>query len=200
MGTPAVFLDRDGTITREVGYINHVDRLELEPDAVAGLRRLQAHGLKLVVVTNQTGAARGLHPLDLIEVVNGRLRELLRAGGVTLDAVYCCPHHPDVGEPPLRRACECRKPKPGLILRAAADLDIDLSRSYMVGDKLSDVRCAQNAGVKGVLVLTGYGKGEFTYLLHTLPRPPATVSATLRDAAQWILCDLGLEQPAFADE
>lgn len=198
MSDPAVFFDRDGTLTREVGYVNHVDRLELEEGVAQGLKALQAHGLKLVVVTNQAGAARGYFPASLIDIVNDRLQVLLRAEGVTLDGVYACPHHPDVGEPPLRQKCDCRKPQTGLLTRAAADLDIDLSRSYLVGDKLSDVQCAHNAGMQGLLVLTGYGKGELTYFLHTLDRPPATVAGGLQDAAQWILCDLGLEPPAFA--
>ncbi len=199
MAVPAVFLDRDGTITREVGYVNHVDRLELEDAAAAGLKELQAHGLLLVVVTNQSGAARGYFPVSLIDVVNDRMRVLLTERGVHLDGVHYCPHHPTAGEPPLRQVCDCRKPKTGMVEQAARELDIDLSRSYLVGDKVHDVLCAQNAGMKGLLVLTGYGKGDFTYLLRTLPRPPAAVCSDLREAAYWILCDLGLRQPAFSD-
>lgn len=199
MGTPAVFFDRDGTITQEVGYVNHVDRLRLEDAAAAGLRELQAHDLKLVVVTNQAGAARGYFPLSLIEIVNDRMCALLEHEGVRLDGVYYCPHHPTAGEPPLRQECACRKPKTGMLEQAARELDIDLGRSYLVGDKVHDVRCAQNAGMRGLLVLTGYGKGDFTYLLHTLPRPPAAVCGDLREAAYWILCDLGLRKPAFSD-
>lgn len=197
MGAPAVFLDRDGTITREVGYVNHVDRLQLEDAAAAGLKELQAHGLKLVVITNQSGAARGYFPVALIDVVNDRMGALLAAHGVTLDGVYYCPHHPTAGTPPLRQACDCRKPKTGMIEQAARDLDIDLTRSYLVGDKVHDIECAQNAGLQGLLVLTGYGKGDFTYLMRTLPTPPAAVCGDLREVAYWILCDLGLRRPAF---
>ena len=200
MSSPAVFVDRDGTVTREVGYVNHLDRLELESGAAAGLREMQDAGLKLVVISNQAGAARGYFPASLIDVVNDRMCALLKTHGVQLDGVYYCPHHPTAGEPPLRQECECRKPKPGMIARAAADLDIDLSRSYMVGDRLNDVLCGQNAGVKSLLVLTGYGKGDFTYRTHTLSQPPAAVCSDLREAAYWILCDLGLRQPAFSEE
>ncbi len=178
----AVFLDRDGTINEERGYLNHLSRLVLLPQAAAGIRCLNEAGLKVVVVTNQSGAARGYFPAALVEMVHERLKYLLAQGGAHLDAIYTCLHDPQEG-------CYCRKPQPGLILDAALDLDLDLARSYLVGDRYLDVQTAMNAGVKGILVLSGYGLGEYEHFAATWPRPPAYVAADLLDAARWILAD-----------
>ncbi len=181
----AVFLDRDGTINEEMGYINHLSRLVLLPHSAAGIRRLNEAGLKVVVVTNQSGVARGYFPPSLVDQVHDRLRRLLADQGAHLGAIYSCLHGPGDG-------CSCRKPKPGLILQASRDLDLDLSRSYLVGDRYMDIQTAGNAGVKGILVLTGYGRGEYEHFASTWAAPPAHVARDLRAAAAWILKDLGL--------
>ncbi len=183
MSSPAVFLDRDGTINEEMGYINHLSRLRVFPQAAPAIRRLNEAGLKAVVISNQSGVARGYFSLALVERVNRRLTEILAAGGARLDGLYLCTHGPDEG-------CPCRKPKPELILRAARDLDLDLSHSYLVGDRFKDIETAANAGVKGILVLTGYGRGEYEFLRDQAKVAPVYVAQDLADAAAWILQDL----------
>lgn len=180
---PAVFLDRDGTINEEMGYINHLSRFRLLPEAAPAIRRLQEAGLKVVVVTNQSGAARGYFPPSLVAEVHALLQDLLAREGARVDAIYACLHAPDAD-------CSCRKPKPGLILQAARDLDLDLSRSFLVGDRYKDIETAANAGVQGILVLTGYGLGEYDYLRAAQKVQPVYVAQGLEDAATWILEDL----------
>jgi D-glycero-D-manno-heptose 1,7-bisphosphate phosphatase len=188
MSQPAVFLDRDGTLNEEMGYINHLSRFRLLPQAVPAIRRLNEAGLKVVVVTNQSGAARGYFPANLVDEVHAHLKQLLAAGGAHLDGIYTCLHHPDEG-------CDCRKPRPTLIKRAARDLDLDLARSYAVGDRYKDMETAANAGVKGVLVLTGYGRGEYEYLRESQPVQPVHVAGDLLEAVEWILQDLDRSDP-----
>lgn len=184
---PAFFLDRDGTISHEVGYINHVSRLELFPWAIDAVERLHEAGFLAVVVTNQSGVARGYFSEDLVREVHAKLQAELARGGVQLDAIYYCPHHPREGQPPYRVECECRKPKPGMLHRAAQELGIDLSRSVLVSDKYEDVAMAHGLGLRGVLVLTGYGRGEYEYRRHSWPRPPDLVAENLLDAVNKIL-------------
>jgi D-glycero-D-manno-heptose 1,7-bisphosphate phosphatase len=183
MLSPAVFLDRDGTINEEMGYINHLSRFRVFPQAAPAIRRLNEAGLKVVVISNQSGAARGYFPLAFVEEVQRHLSRLLADGGARLDGLYVCTHHPRAG-------CSCRKPNPELILRAARDLDLDLKRSYLVGDRYTDVQTAANAGVKGVLVLTGYGRGEFEFIRSQSAVQPVYVARDLEGAAAWILEDL----------
>src|SRR5215210_5706124 len=159
----AVFIDRDGTISEEVGYVNHVSRYRVFPFAARAVRALNEAGWLAVLVTNQAGVARGYFKEDLIGEVHKVLAAELERGGARLDAVYYCPHHPSVGEPPYRFDCDCRKPKPGLITRAAAELDVDLACSWIVGDRYGDTELARNAGLRAAFVLTGYGRGEFEY-------------------------------------
>jgi D-glycero-D-manno-heptose 1,7-bisphosphate phosphatase len=184
MSHPAVFLDRDGTINEEMGYINHLSRFRLLPQVVPAIRRLNEAGLKVVLVTNQSGAARGYFPAALVEEVHDHLKQLLAAGGAHLDGIYACLHGPVAG-------CDCRKPRPTLIQQAARDLDLDLSRSYLVGDRYQDVETANNARVKGILVLTGYGRGEYEYLRAAPEAQPVHVADDLPEAVEWILQDLG---------
>jgi D-glycero-D-manno-heptose 1,7-bisphosphate phosphatase len=184
MSQPAVFLDRDGTLNEDMGYINHLSRFRLLPQAIPAVRRLNAAGVKVVVVTNQSGAARGYFPAALVDEVHAHLRQLLAAGGAHLDGIYACLHGPDEG-------CDCRKPRPTLIRQAARDLDLDLARSYAVGDRYKDIETAATAGGKGILVLTGYGRGEYEYLRESQPVQPVHVAGDLLEAVEWILRDLG---------
>ncbi len=146
-----VLLDRDGTIIVERHYLADPAGVELLPGAAAGLRRLRELGFGLVVVSNQSGVARGYLTLETLERIHARLVELLAAEGVTLDGMYFCPHGPDTG-------CDCRKPLPGLILRAAADLGFDPRLAVVVGDKPCDVDLGRAVGARSVLVRTGYGR------------------------------------------
>ncbi|MFZ0050362.1 MAG: HAD family hydrolase [Desulfobaccales bacterium] len=183
MQSPAVFLDRDGTINEEMGYINHLSRFRVFPQAAPAIRRLNEAGLKVVVISNQSGAARGYFPPAFVEEVQRHLSQLLADRGARLDGLYVCTHHPSA-------RCSCRKPNTELILRAARDLDLDLKRSYLVGDRYIDVQTAANAGVKGVLVLTGYGRGEFEFIRSQSAVQPVYVARDLEAAAAWILEDL----------
>jgi D-glycero-D-manno-heptose 1,7-bisphosphate phosphatase len=184
---PAVFIDRDGTLTEEVGYVNHPSRLRLLPRAAEAIRRLNGAGVAAVVVTNQAGIARGYFSESVLHAVNDALRVQLADAGARLDGLYACVHHPTEGEAPYRAQCECRKPKHGLLLRAAADLGLDLARSTMVGDKASDLVPARAVGAEGVLVLTGYGRGEWEYQRARFAVPPDHVATDLLDAVEWAL-------------
>ena len=156
----AVFLDRDGTINVEREYLADAEEFELIPGASLAIRRLKDAGFLLVVVTNQSGIGRGYYDEAALERIHARMQEELGAEGGRIDACYFCPHHPHHGIGPYRQACACRKPLPGLLLQAAADLGIDLSASFMVGDKLSDVEAGLKAGCTPLLVMTGYGAAE----------------------------------------
>jgi D-glycero-D-manno-heptose 1,7-bisphosphate phosphatase len=184
---PAVFIDRDGTLTEEVGYVNHPSRLKLLPRSAEAIRRLNAAGVAAVVVTNQAGIARGYFSEEVLRLVNEALAAALRREGARLDGVYVCTHHPTEGRPPFRAPCDCRKPRPGLLRRAAADLGLDLARSTMVGDKPSDLVPGRAVGAAAVLVLTGYGLGEWEFRRAGFEVQPDHVAADLLDAVDWVL-------------
>lgn len=151
----AAFIDRDGTLVAKRDYLADPEGVELVPGAAAALRRLRRAGYALVVVTNQSGIARGLYTPADYEAVRRRIDAVLAAEGVRLDGVYHCPHHPDLSGP-----CDCRKPGVGLYRRAAAQLGLDLGRSLYIGDRLKDVEPAEVLGGRAFLVRTGYGEGE----------------------------------------
>jgi len=153
----AIFLDRDGTINEEVGYLDSLDKLVIFPSAFEAIRLINQSGRKVIVVTNQAGVARGLFGEDLVETIHAALREALRRRGAFIDAFYYCPHHPTEGLPPYRQSCDCRKPAPGLFLRASREWNLDLSASWMIGDRYNDMEAAHRAGARGILVKTGYG-------------------------------------------
>ena len=183
----AVFIDRDGTISEEIGYVNHPARYRVFPYAAAAIKLLNDAGWLAVLVTNQAGVARGYFAEEMIERVHNILRQELERGGARLDAIYYCPHHPSVGVPPYRLDCDCRKPKPGLIERAARDFDLDLAQSWMVGDRYGDVELAHNAGVRSAFVLSGYGRGEWEYQRATWRQQPDLVADELLAAVRVIV-------------
>jgi D-glycero-D-manno-heptose 1,7-bisphosphate phosphatase len=183
----AVFIDRDGTISEEVGYVNHPSRYRVFPFASQAVKLINDAGWLAVLVTNQAGVARGYFKEELIATVHDQLRQELARGGARLDAVYYCPHHPSVGDAPYRADCDCRKPKPGLITRAAEELQIDLARSWMIGDRYGDTELARNAGTRAALVLTGYGRGEFEYQRETWRHQPDLIAENLLEAVREIL-------------
>lgn len=187
MSRRAILMDRDGTVCEEVGYVNHLDRLRLLPRSAEAIRLANEAGFQTVVLTNQAGVARGYFREALVDQVHDRLRELLAAGGARLDGVYFCPHHPTVGPDAYRKACVCRKPKPGMLFRARDEMGIDLSRSYMIGDSVRDIEAAQNGGAIPVLVLTGYGRGEWEHQPERWSVRPDHVAEDLLDAVRWIL-------------
>ena len=193
-GRPAVFVDRDGCLIEEMGYLNHPSRVRILPRTAAAISRLNAAGVPAIMATNQAGIARGYFSAETLRDVNAEVERQLRREGARLDAVYVCTHHPTAGAPPYRLECECRKPKPGLLRLAAAEHGLDLMRSVMVGDKPSDVAAGQAAGAAGVLVLTGYGRGEWEYLRHEWAVKPDHVAEDLLDAVEWALGRLSAEK------
>jgi D-glycero-D-manno-heptose 1,7-bisphosphate phosphatase len=156
----AVFLDRDGTINVEVQYLSKVEEFRLIPGVPYALQRLKDAGFLLVVVTNQSGIGRGLYDEAALSAIHDKMHEELATFGIAIDACYFCPHHPEHAVGDYRVDCACRKPLPGMLHEAARDLDIDLSRSFMVGDKLGDIEAGLNAGCRSLMVKTGYGAAD----------------------------------------
>ena len=187
MSRAAIFLDRDGTICEEVGYVNHLSRSRLLRNSLEAIRLINQAGLLAVVTTNQSGVARGYFSQNLVEQVHAKLLASISEAGARLDAIYYCPHHPSEGTPPWRAACECRKPKPGMILRAAREHGIDLQRSYVVGDSVVDIEAGAVTGVPGILVLTGYGRGLLEHQRQRFKTEPAHTAEDLLEAVRWIL-------------
>jgi D-glycero-D-manno-heptose 1,7-bisphosphate phosphatase len=181
----AVFLDRDGTLIEEVGYLDRVERVELYPWTIDAVRSFNRAGFRVVLVSNQSGVARGFFTEAVVDEVHRHMAQLLAAGGARIDAYYYCPHHPDGKVAGYALACDCRKPNPGLVERAVREFGIDPARSFVVGDRWLDVALARRVGARGVLVRTGYGATEEG-------KPPADLVAdaiadNLIGAAGWIL-------------
>jgi D-glycero-D-manno-heptose 1,7-bisphosphate phosphatase len=185
MQTRAVFLDRDGTLIEEGNYVSHLSQVRLFPYTVDAVRQLNVAGFKVVVITNQAGIARGIVSETFVAEAHAYLSERLAAGGASVDGYYYCPHHPAGIVDGLNVECECRKPKAGLWRRAAADLELDLSRSFSVGDRWRDVGAARAAGTRSIMVRTGYGRAE------EQSAPPGVAADAIVDnlaaAVGWIL-------------
>jgi D-glycero-D-manno-heptose 1,7-bisphosphate phosphatase len=182
---PAVFLDRDGTMIVDVGYLDALERVEFYPWTVDTIRALNRAGLAVVVVTNQSGIARGRFTEAFVENTHRHIQAHLEAGGARVDAYYYCPHHPAGVAEEYSRRCECRKPGRGMVDRAVTDLGIDVARSFVVGDTWRDVQLGRAIGARALLVRTGCGAAEEM-------RPPDGVTAdavvdNLAAAASWIL-------------
>jgi D-glycero-D-manno-heptose 1,7-bisphosphate phosphatase len=177
---PAVFLDRDGTIAEEVGYLNHASRFRMFPFVAAAVRRLNEADLPVVVVTNQSGVGRGYFPESLVRTVNELMTQQLAAAQAHLEAVYYCPHT-------SVDCCECRKPKPGMLERAAREHSLDLRRSFIIGDRYGDIELARNARARSILVRTGYGEGELMWHSSKWSVQPDFIAEDLSEAADWIL-------------
>ena len=176
----AVFLDRDGTIGEEMGYVNHVDRFQIFPYAAEAIRQLNQADIPVIVVTNQSGIARNIFPESLVHEVHKKMVAQLAAGGAWIDAIYFCPHKSE-------DACECRKPNPGLLRQAAREHALDLPASWVVGDRYADLEMGHAAGARGILVMTGYGRGEYELHRSIWPRQPDALAENLRDAVRQIL-------------
>jgi D-glycero-D-manno-heptose 1,7-bisphosphate phosphatase len=182
MSTRAVFLDKDGTLIEDVPYNVDPDHIRLAPGASEGLPALHQAGYRLIVVSNQSGVARGYFPESALVAVEERLRDLLAGLGVPLAGFYYCPHHPAGQEPAYALACTCRKPEPGLILRAATEHGIDLERSWLIGDILDDIEAGRRAGCTTILIDDGH---ETVWRLSR-QRLPHHVARDLAHAA-WIV-------------
>ena len=181
----AVFLDRDGTLIEESGYLDRLERLVFFPFSVDAVRVLNHAGFAVVIVTNQAGIARGIVKESFVGEAHRHIAARLEAGGARIDGFYYCPHYPTGVVEKYRTACECRKPQPGLLVKAANDLDLELARSFVVGDRWHDLEAGQRVGARGVLVRTGYGKTE-----EASPKAHVTPSAivgNVMEAVSWIL-------------
>lgn len=187
MKIPAAFIDRDGTINEEMGYINHVSRFVLLPGVDEALGLLNNRGFHVVIITNQSGVARGYFPIELVHEVNHHMRASLERYGVRIDGVFFCPHHPRGSIKEYAVECLCRKPKIGLLQQAMETLEIDMAHSFVVGDRVKDVELARNANLKGIMVKTGYGRGEMKYILPRTSVWPDYVAEDLLDAVRWVL-------------
>ncbi|MBN1475015.1 MAG: HAD family hydrolase [Syntrophaceae bacterium] len=186
----AVFLDRDGTINEEVGYLEDLAKLKIIPAAFEAVRLINDAKMKAVVITNQAGVARGLFSEDFVKTANNFLHAEFLKESALIDAFYYCPHHPTEGIGSYRRECDCRKPAAGMLLQAAREMDIDLTQSYIIGDRYNDMEAGKKAGVKCVLVKTGFGQS----VLQddgpdqlTAYNQPDFIAEDILEAVRWIL-------------
>lgn len=197
MTRPAFFIDRDGVINEEMGYINHVDRFRVLPGAAEAIRRLNEARIPVVVVSNQAGLAHGIFSEETLRSVQRKLRESIATSGARIDRIYYCPHHPEAKVEKYRVECDARKPRPGMLHRAAADLELDLTRSVLVSDRYQDVAMAKAEQMEGILVLTGYGRGEQEQKGLTWNPVPNYVAQDLADAVSWWLADRKIDVEGF---
>ncbi len=186
MKRKAVFLDRDGTLNADPGYPSQYEQIAAYPESFEAVRKLNGAGLLAVVVTNQSAVGRGLLTEEDLNDIHARLSASFARHDARLDAIYFCPHYAQSAEPRYRKECDCRKPNPGLALRAAADLGFDLAGSYMIGDKAEDIIFGMNIRAVPVLVLTGSGR-ESLAKLRDQGLEPAYVAETILQATDWIL-------------
>ncbi len=184
--TKAVFLDRDGTINQEVEYLDNLSDLSLIQGVHEGIRTLNQADFMVVVITNQSGVARGYFDEGFVDTVHRELGKQLERAGARVDKWYFCPHHPEAGRAPYRQICTCRKPATGMLEQAVQEFDIDLTHSYMVGDSLSDLQTAWNAGISSILVLTGHGRKTVAALSKAELQRIDYIAKDLLDACRWI--------------
>ena len=186
----AVFLDRDGTLNDDPGYLGNPDKVKLFPDTGKALSILKNKlNFRLIVISNQSGIVRKLITKENVEAVNKRINELLADHDVRIDAFYYCPFHPEFN---TKEECACRKPSPKMVLEAAEDFNIELSKSYFIGDAVSDIECGINAGTRTILVKTGYGNESFS-TLQKLNKMPTFVANNISDAVNFIQNDFSGE-------
>jgi len=191
MNKRAIFLDRDGTINEDVGYPNHYPQIHIYPESFEALRKINASGFLAVVITNQSGIGRGYLTEENLNDIHEKMKAAFAERGVRIDGIYSCPHYELSPDSRYRKNCTCRKPEPGLALRAAEELGINLNASYMIGDKVEDILFGWNIGARPVLVRTGFGE-ESERRLREMGVRPAHIAADLLAAVDWIL---GPDQP-----
>ena len=184
---PAVFLDRDGTLSEEVGYVDHPSRFHVFQYSVEAIKLLNDNGFLAIVVTNQSGVARGYFSEEMVTTIHGKLQQILKPANARIDAFYYCAHHPTLGETPYRIDCDCRKPKDGMIRQACQSLEIDLGQSWVIGDRYRDLQMGHNAGVRSALVLTGFGRGEWENERDSWKQQPDLVSENVLEAVHSII-------------
>lgn len=188
----AIFLDRDGTINEEVGYLDHLDKLIIFEAAYDAIRLINQSSMKAIVITNQAGVAKGLFSEEFVQRTNKQLQDTLNKRKAVIDKFYYCPHHPTEGKGIYKQVCNCRKPAAGLLLQAAKEMNIDLTHSYLIGDKYRDIETIKKVGGKGILVKTGHGRNELQEVppekINAQSRPDFVAEDILK-AVEWILED-----------
>jgi len=189
MKRPAVFIDRDGTVNEQMGYINHLSRFVMLAGSAEAIRLLNSHHYLAIIVSNQSGVARGYYPIELVDKVHSHMNALMEKEGAFVDGIFFCPHYVKGSVPEYSIECDCRKPGTGLIEKACQAFDIDMAHSYMIGDRYSDIELALRLDLKGVLVTTGYGLGDLDYVFPRLSFKPDHVAKNLLQAVKWIIDD-----------
>lgn len=187
MKRPAVFIDRDGTINEQMGYLNHINRFVILEGTAEAIRILNRNQYLTIIVSNQAGVARGYFPIELVKEVHEHMIDLLKKENAFIDGIYFCPHYAGGTVKEYSISCNCRKPNTGLINKACDNFSIDLSRSYVIGDRLSDIELSHRSQLKGILVTTGYGLGDLRYVLPYSPFQPVHVAKDLLHAVRWII-------------
>ena len=193
---PAVFLDRDGTMIHDVGYLNRLEDLRWFPWSVDAIRMLNRAGFAVCVTTNQGGIGMGFYDEAFVQRTHAEMSATLASAGGHIDGWFYCPHHPRAVDPALRLDCECRKPKPGMIHQATQRFDLDLAGSFVVGDKMADVGLGNAVGARSILVKTGFGLTEVSRYNGEIPGA-AYVADTLAEAVSWILTSSGFPREAL---
>jgi len=188
---PAVFIDRDGTVNEQMGYINHLSRFVMLPGAAEAIRLLNMHQYLAIIVSNQSGVARGYYPIGLVDEVHAHMRALMEKEGAFVDGIFFCPHYEKGSVPEYSIECDCRKPRTGLIEKAGKAFEIDMDNSYVIGDRYSDIELALRSDMKGILVTTGYGQGDIDYVFPRLSFKPAHIARDLLHAVRWIIEEQG---------
>ena len=187
MRRPAVFIDRDGTINEQMGYVNHISRFVLLPGAAEGIRLLNRLQYLAIIVSNQSGVARGYFPMALVDRVHAHMKDLLAKEGANIDGIFFCPHYPRGIVPEYSVECDCRKPATGLVQKACEKFDIDMKNSYVIGDRCSDIELAERSNLQGIMVTTGYGLGDIEYVLPYRPFKPLHIAKDLLHAVRWVI-------------
>ena len=182
----AIFLDRDGTINEEMGYINHLSRFKVFDFVYEAIRILNNEGYKIIVITNQSGLARGYFDKSLLERIHSNLLTDAQKNKARIDKIYYCPHHKNGIIAEYSKECDCRKPKPGLLLKARDEFNIDMSQSYIIGDRYKDMQFGLKNSLKTIMVMTGYGLGEYTYQKNNWSQMPDFICQDLLEAAEII--------------
>lgn len=182
-----VFLDRDGTINYDAGYINHVDNFIMYPYAAQAIRMLNKSGYYVIVITNQSGLGRGFFNEETLDEIHNYMVQSLKEQGANIDGIYFCPHDPNTKIEKYKAVCNCRKPETGLVEMAFKDFNIDKSKMYFIGDKYSDIMAGHKSGCKTIIVKTGYGKGDLIHKSHKWEVQPDKIADTLLDAVKFIL-------------
>ncbi|UCF35333.1 MAG: HAD family hydrolase [Acidobacteriota bacterium] len=188
LNRPGILLDRDGTLVEEVNYLQRIEDIQFIPGAEGAVRRANRFGIPVIVISNQSGVARGMLSEEAVQSINRFIQDSLTRNDARIEAFYYCPHHPEIGDDTYRKDCSCRKPKPGMLLQAAEDFSLDLSQCVMIGDSYRDLEAGHSVGCAGVLVLTGHGRRQYDETrLQGQTKPSDFVATDIGEAIDWAI-------------